>query len=371
MMPYLFLSYAKADRDTAFAMRDVLRNEGFLVWMNENADEPYNHQWKEIEANISNAGAFVVLMSDEAKKSDWVRRELQFAKEKQRLILPILIQGEAWEGFAEQAIPLHVGLRLDIPDERIAEIKNQLKNYPDSALPNPLPDASIEARQQRNVLITSALIVLFIIVVFRLALYFQNMDIEQRERATSAAVTQEILQITEIELQLTELQNQQVATETAEAEFAVHATASHVALWNILAPNSNINREANLTRQARNLEVNRTQQAQIREENNRTATAAAIPNISALEATFTAIFRTPCGARTIASENESFALYSYPSFDSEVSATFPTNGEQVFLNIIMVTSDTERRWYYVSVEGRSEIGYLPEEVIELEENCPR
>ena len=83
-MPYLFLSYAKTDRDTAFAMREVLRKEGFLVWMDENESEPKNHQWKEIEANIFYAGAFVLLMSDAAKQSKWVLRELDFAEKSEK-----------------------------------------------------------------------------------------------------------------------------------------------------------------------------------------------------------------------------------------------------------------------------------------------
>jgi hypothetical protein len=353
-MPYLFLSYAIADRDTAFVMRDVLRNEGFLVWMNENADEPYNHQWKEIEANIANAGAFVLLMSDEAKKSKWLRRELTFARESERLILPILIQGEAWEGFAQQAIPLNVGLRLDIPDERIAEIKNQLKNYPDSALPNPLPDASVEARQQRNVLITSALIVLFIIVVFRLALYFRNMDIETAERATNAVFTQEMLQITES-------YSQQVATETAEAELAIHATASHVALWNILAPNSNINREANLTRQARNLEANARMADSATRQANMQLTAVGGNGFL------------PCTATIHAVEgSEGIEIYVEPSLDSIffIRDVIIFSGYSVAVNEWIVNEDGA--WYRIATEGsRVNYGYVLGENLQLDEDCPR
>jgi hypothetical protein len=362
-MPYLFLSYAKADRDTAFVMREVLRKEGFLVWMDENENEPQNQQWKLLESTIYYASAFVVLMSDEAKKSKWVQRELNFAKKNQKLILPILIQGEAWEGFAEKALPLALGLRLDIPDERIAEIKNQLKNYPDSALPPLLPDAKLEAQKQRNFLITVGLIAFLFISVTRLAIYFQTIEIEQNQTATSSVFTQEILQVTESYLQ-------DAATETVEAELALNATASHVALWDgfgtelaysqgTIAPELLTATQLVLTERAI------TSEAFFIERTHVYGTAIQRTAISG-----NGIL--PCGA-SIRAVDRSFSIriYFLPNVDSQSWL----RDETLFTGTRMTATEwiinDEGVWYRIATNSQQNYGYVRAEDLILDEDCPR
>src|SRR5688572_29780754 len=101
-MAYVFLSYAKSDRDTAFAIRDLLEAEGFSVWLDKNQSALAEQVWPNIQANIRNAGAVIILVSDAAHRSAWLKREIDFAKSLQKPLFPILIQGVPWLEFGTE-----------------------------------------------------------------------------------------------------------------------------------------------------------------------------------------------------------------------------------------------------------------------------
>ena len=96
MMPQeVFLSHASADRDFADRVADVLRRHGIPVWYS-----PTNilgaQQWHdEIGAALKRCDWFIVLLSESAVQSFWVKRELSYALQQRRYvdrITPVLMR---------------------------------------------------------------------------------------------------------------------------------------------------------------------------------------------------------------------------------------------------------------------------------------
>jgi hypothetical protein len=76
----VFLSYSRTDGAIMRRVSDDLRKHGFLVW-NDEALEPGTPSWKDaIEAAIEGAKTVVAMLSPEAKKSEWIERELDYAR---------------------------------------------------------------------------------------------------------------------------------------------------------------------------------------------------------------------------------------------------------------------------------------------------
>lgn len=102
-MKHIFLSYSRKDTPIMQRIRDDLRSTGFTVWTDENL-KPGTRSWRNsIESAIESAGAFVVIMSPDAKKSEWVERELSYASNCSVLVFPILVRGKE-----NRAVPLEL-----------------------------------------------------------------------------------------------------------------------------------------------------------------------------------------------------------------------------------------------------------------------
>jgi hypothetical protein len=91
---HVFLSYSRKDNDFMEWVRDYLRSEGMLVWTDEGI-EVGTPLWKDaIEDAIEGAGCLVVILSPEAKESEWVKRELEYARAQKVSIFPLLARGD-------------------------------------------------------------------------------------------------------------------------------------------------------------------------------------------------------------------------------------------------------------------------------------
>ncbi len=91
---HVFLSYSHVDRAHMTRLRDDLAEERLMVWTDE-ALTPGTASWQiAIENAIENAGCLVVLLSPEAKKSEWVRAELDHARLHKISVFPVLARGD-------------------------------------------------------------------------------------------------------------------------------------------------------------------------------------------------------------------------------------------------------------------------------------
>jgi hypothetical protein len=93
MPGHVFLSYSRLDGTYAHRLSDHLAREGLEVWMDATINT--GADWlRMIQKKIETCAAFVVLMSSQSEKSDWVLNEILQARKSGRVLMPILLDGE-------------------------------------------------------------------------------------------------------------------------------------------------------------------------------------------------------------------------------------------------------------------------------------
>ena len=81
----VFISYSRADKDKVAILARMIANEGYDVWWD--ADLPPHVSYGDvITAKIGEAKAAVVVWSETAAKSEWVRAEADVARNQKKLI---------------------------------------------------------------------------------------------------------------------------------------------------------------------------------------------------------------------------------------------------------------------------------------------
>ena len=84
-MADIFLSYARESAETATQVAGTLRQQGYSVWFDE--ELPAHRAYADvIAAELDAARAVLVLWSEEAARSQWVRSEANRAREKGNLV---------------------------------------------------------------------------------------------------------------------------------------------------------------------------------------------------------------------------------------------------------------------------------------------
>ncbi len=115
-MSHIFISYSRANIDFARYLRALLENEQFYVWLDEARIASGSRWWNDIEKNIDACAAMIVIMSPEAKTSDWVEREILRGENQKKPIFPVLLAGDPWSRLANlQFVDLRAGLRATLP----------------------------------------------------------------------------------------------------------------------------------------------------------------------------------------------------------------------------------------------------------------
>lgn len=90
----VFLSYSRRDRDVMRYLRESLTVSGISVWSDESL-EPGSKNWRAaVEHAIENARCVVAILSPDAKQSEWVGEELNYAKIQRKPIFTVLVKGD-------------------------------------------------------------------------------------------------------------------------------------------------------------------------------------------------------------------------------------------------------------------------------------
>ena len=90
----VFLSHSSQDQHAAVKIADTLRNHGVPVWLAPTVILAAQQWHDEIGRALRRCDWFMVLLSDHAVNSIWVRRELMYAlshKQYDNHIMPILL----------------------------------------------------------------------------------------------------------------------------------------------------------------------------------------------------------------------------------------------------------------------------------------
>ncbi|MEA3345008.1 MAG: toll/interleukin-1 receptor domain-containing protein [Chloroflexota bacterium] len=108
----VFISHTQHDDVLARKIADALQESGLDVW-----DDRYimpGDNWAEkVSQALEESQAMVVLISPEALQSKWVRREIEYALGK--------------KDYSRKLIPVFVGPRDSIPEEKVPWILRRLK----------------------------------------------------------------------------------------------------------------------------------------------------------------------------------------------------------------------------------------------------
>jgi CheY-like chemotaxis protein len=92
---HVFISYSHRDRDFTHKLAEQIERHNIPVWIDDRID--YGTRWPHvIQEKIDSCKAFVLVMSDNARASDWVNNELTYAHSRGKKIFPLLLKGDTW-----------------------------------------------------------------------------------------------------------------------------------------------------------------------------------------------------------------------------------------------------------------------------------
>lgn len=115
----VFLSYASVDGAVAHDIENRLRMAGCKVW-NYQHSQPLIGEWQwEAEKAIDRADIVVAVVSRAYRKSRWARKELAYADESEKPIVPVVIEAVR--------LPFVLSGLTRVPKERIGEVCKESK----------------------------------------------------------------------------------------------------------------------------------------------------------------------------------------------------------------------------------------------------
>lgn len=129
-MSYVFLSHSHHDLGYVKALAEYLQSAGLQVWYSDLIE--YGAEWpREIEEKLDEASALILVVTPNAKESDWVHRELNRALRTEKPVFPVLLEGELWlEIETTQYVDARGG---DMPPDdfatRIGQVLDQADEY--------------------------------------------------------------------------------------------------------------------------------------------------------------------------------------------------------------------------------------------------
>lgn len=94
-MNQIFISYSHTDKEYAHKLHQYLIERDFRAWIDDKID--YGSRWqKQVEKQLRECDVFILIMSPDSEKSDWVQNELLLAKQLNKTIYTFLLEGDRW-----------------------------------------------------------------------------------------------------------------------------------------------------------------------------------------------------------------------------------------------------------------------------------
>ncbi|MCW5553300.1 MAG: toll/interleukin-1 receptor domain-containing protein [Verrucomicrobiae bacterium] len=122
----VFLSSAESDREVARELASRLEDAGHIVWFADDTLFPGENWALEVGKALNESEALVVLLSPQAMKSDWVRKEIEFAlgaRQYRGRLIPVMVKPTADIPWILKRFPI---VRLN---KGIAEAARQVADY--------------------------------------------------------------------------------------------------------------------------------------------------------------------------------------------------------------------------------------------------
>jgi hypothetical protein len=108
---YIFISYVQEDSDFVNRLRELLKATGYAYWDYTAGERDYHGAlYRELEERIYGAAAFIAIVSDNWRHSDWVASEFTYARDAKKPIFVI----QAKEMAKPVPILLNLQTRIDM-----------------------------------------------------------------------------------------------------------------------------------------------------------------------------------------------------------------------------------------------------------------
>jgi len=79
---YVFISYSREDSDFVVSLKEILKKRGYSYWDYSESERDYHGAlYKELEEKIENAKAFMCIVTDNWRESEWPAAECVYARE--------------------------------------------------------------------------------------------------------------------------------------------------------------------------------------------------------------------------------------------------------------------------------------------------
>jgi TIR domain len=94
----VFISYAQPDEAFARALSSHLSRHGLSVWTTNQAILPGDNPWLQTGEALKKSRAMVVVVSPDSMRSEWVRREIEYAlgdPNYQGRVFPVIVRPTA------------------------------------------------------------------------------------------------------------------------------------------------------------------------------------------------------------------------------------------------------------------------------------
>jgi hypothetical protein len=119
-MPHVFISYSRRDVDFANRLVDDLEAVGLPIWFDQKSIEPGANWDAAIEQGLNESIAIIVIISPDSMTSDNVRNEINFARDNDQRIIPVLYR------FAQVFLNLETLNWVDLSSDQLYS-KNLIK----------------------------------------------------------------------------------------------------------------------------------------------------------------------------------------------------------------------------------------------------
>ena len=126
-MGYIFIRYAKVDKEFADKIAHDLRKNGVQIWQGKNAIKPGEDWASAIQRAIIEADAIIFISSKSSASSTLIQRELQLAKDNDVTILPIVLD---YLGFKNMPKILYGITWIDFRKDYDKTLQNLLDRIP-------------------------------------------------------------------------------------------------------------------------------------------------------------------------------------------------------------------------------------------------
>jgi hypothetical protein len=97
-MADVLISYSRRDKEFMQMLHDALQTSKYDTWIDWQDIAPTTQWWKESEAGIEAAHAFIFVISKDSGDSDYCRREIDHAISHGQRLIPILRRRDYQQG---------------------------------------------------------------------------------------------------------------------------------------------------------------------------------------------------------------------------------------------------------------------------------